>query len=361
MNPAADPPFRRPAPWALILAFTLVYLSWGTTYLAIKEGVKNQQLPPALFGGVRVFLAGLVLLGFLAWRRRGILLPRRELLSVGGIGLLMFVGGNGLITVAEKTVPSGVTAVLAATTPLWMGLLGMLWPRGERLNLRGWLGLVLGLAGVLVLLAPGLQSTGALFPDAGFLLVLGSSLSWALGSLLLRYRRSSQCHFTTAAYQMVIGGGGLALIGLGLGEAGELTADHFTAGAAFAFFYLLIVSSLVGFVAFNWLLAHVPAAQASTYAYVNPVVAILVGWLLGDEELTGWIVGGMLVILTGVALIRGRGHRPGRKERIDDPPYRDNAARAAAALSGTPHAGRFCRPVGSGSVPGHDAGDDLAR
>jgi drug/metabolite transporter (DMT)-like permease len=319
---SADPSFaRRPAAWSLALAFALVYLSWGTTYLAIKEGVKNQQLPPALFGGVRVCLAGLLVLAYLAWRGRSVRLPWRELVGVGRIGLILFVGGNGLITVAEKTVPSGVAAVLAATTPLWMGLLEMCWPGGDRLRLGGWLGLLLGLAGILILLAPRLQAPEALRNEVGLLLVLGSAGSWALGSLLLRHRPSGAPHLTAAAYQMVLGGGALALVGLAVGEAGELTPDHFTAGAAFAFFYLLVVGSLVGFVAYNWLLGHVPAAQAGTYAYVNPVVAILVGWLWGEEELTGWIVGGMVVILAGVALIRTGGRRPplpGRQARAID-------------------------------------------
>jgi drug/metabolite transporter (DMT)-like permease len=310
MNDPADPYFRpRPSPWKLVVAFALVYISWGTTYLAIKEGVKTEQLPPALFGGTRVCLAGLLLLGFLRLRGQSLRLPWRELGSVSLIGLLLFVAGNGLITVAEKTVPSGVAAVLVASTPLWMALLEMLWPRGERLCTRGWVGLLIGLAGVLIVLAPKLQEAGSL-QNLGFLLVLGSAGSWSVGALLLRYRRSRVSHLTAAAYQMAIGGGALALIGLAIGETRELTPEHLTPGAVFAFFYLLIVGSLVGFVAFNWLLGHVSAAQAGTYAYINPLVAILVGWLFGNEEISGWIIGGMAVILAGVGLVRSGGqHR----------------------------------------------------
>jgi drug/metabolite transporter (DMT)-like permease len=186
-----------------------------------------------------------------------------------------------------------------------MALFEMLWPRGDRLSVRGWLGLLLGLAGVLVVLTPRLQGAESELQDLSFLLVLGSAFSWSLGGILLRHSRPRLPHLTAAGYQMAIGGGCLALIGLVVGEAGELTPAHFTAGAAFAFFYLLIVGSLVGFVAFNWLIGHVSAAQAGTYAYVNPMVAILVGWLLGNEEITGWIIGGMAVILAGVALVRG--------------------------------------------------------
>jgi drug/metabolite transporter (DMT)-like permease len=307
MNHPPTPSSTRPAAWALLLAFTLIYLSWGTTYLAIKRGVKDEQLPPALFGGVRVCLAGAILLAYLRLRGEPLGLSRRDFGNVALAGILLFVAGNGLITLAEKTVPSGVTAVLVAATPLWIALFEMLWPQGERLTWRGWLGMVLGLGGVLLLLHDKLADPAAFLQDAGPLLVLVSSCSWALGSLLLRHRRLNSSHLAAAAYQMFLGGGSLALLGVLLGEPQQLTADRFTPGAAAAFFYLLIVSSLVGFVAFNWLLGHVSAARVGTYAYVNPVVAVLVGTLLDDEELTSWILGGIVVILSGVALVRASG------------------------------------------------------
>src|SRR5262249_55874889 len=252
-------------------------------------------------------------------------LPRRDFAGVGMGGVLLFVAGNGLITAAEKTVPSGMTAVLAATTPLWMALFELLWPHGDRLTLRGWLGMILGLGGVLLLLAEQLGDPSTFLNDIGPLLVLGSACSWAFGSLLLRYRRLNGSHLTGAAYQMLIGGGRLAFLGVLLGETRQLTPDKLTPGAAFAFFYLLIVSSLVGFVAFNWLLGHVSATQVSTYAYVNPVVAVLIGTLLDHEELTGWIVGGIVVILSGVALVRSGGgkesEQPPTLEKPPAPPF----------------------------------------
>ena len=140
--------------------------------------------------------------------------------------------------------------------------------------------------------------------------VTKSSLSWSLACVILRYRQRTRSHLTGAAYQMVLGGGGLALVGLMIGEARQLTPDRFTPGAYFSFFYLLLVGSLIGFVAFNFLLGHVSAAKVGTHAYVNPVVAILVGHFLGEEEITGWIVGGMMIILGGVALVRGGGKKP---------------------------------------------------
>ncbi len=292
-----------PPTWALVLAFGLLYLSWGTTYLAIQKGVRDEQLPPALFGGVRVCLAGLVLLGFLAWRGQPVTLARGDRLAALLIGWCLFLGGNGLINMGQRTLPSGVAAVLTATVPLWIGLFAMAWPQGERLTGRGWLGLLLGLGGVLLLLAPKLHNPGSFLADLGPLLVLGSAACWALGSLLLRQRRWQTPHLTTAAYQMVLGGGSLTLLGLALGERQSLP-DQITGGALGAFFYLLVVGSLVGFVTFNWLLGQVSAARVGTYAYVNPMVAVLVGWWLGGEEMTGWLLGGIVVILTGVALVR---------------------------------------------------------
>jgi drug/metabolite transporter (DMT)-like permease len=303
---------KRPAIGSVILAFTCLYISWGTTYYAIRVGVET--LPPALFAGTRLGLAGLVLLTFLAARGQRLWLPRRELVSAAVVGVCMFVVGNGLITLAEKSETSIAAAVLVATTPIWFALLETLWPWGERLTIRGWLGLGLGLAGVLVLLLPKMRESNHFFVDAGPLLILGSAISWAIGSCVLRHtKRHTTSHLLTAAYQMVIGGGSLTLVGLLAGETGELSAASFTAPAIGSFFYLLVVGSLVGYVAYNWLLGHVSGALVGTYAYVNPVVAILVGWQLGKEELSPWIVGGMAIILAGVALVRIGGVRAAPK------------------------------------------------
>ncbi len=312
---------RAPATWALALAFTLLYLSWGTTYFANRAGVHTFQMPPALFGGARVCLAGILLLLYLRCRGESLYLPRGELQATLLGGLLLFVGGNGLITTAMKYVPSNVAAVLAASTPLWMAVMEMFWPGGERLTGRGWFGLVIGMVGVLLIMGPRLEAPTTLFQDAGLLMVVGSTLCWALGSLVLRHREKTGPHLTVAALQMVLGGGGLALVGLGIGEAQQLTADKLTLGALGTFVYLLIVGSLVGFVAFNYLIGHVSAARVGTYAYVNPLVAILVGCFLGNEELTGALVSGMMVILAGVALVRGAGVyrvQPGSSDAAPD-------------------------------------------
>ncbi len=293
---------HRPPHWAVPLAFALVYLSWGTTYLAIKAGVK--ELPPGLFGGVRVTLAGLILLGYVACRGGSVRLGRRELLAAAAVGALFFLGGNFLITVGEQYVASSFAAVLVATTPLWTGLVETVWPGGERLNGRGWLGVLAGLGGVFLLFAPRLHEPGKALLSAGPVLVLASAFCWSIGSCVLRRQRQRGPHLVAIAYQMITGGIAQTLVGVALGEPARLNPDRFTFPAVYAFFHLLIVGSLIGFVAYTWLLGHVSAIQAGTYAYVNPVVAIFVGWAVGGEEITGWLAGGMACILAGVALVR---------------------------------------------------------
>jgi drug/metabolite transporter (DMT)-like permease len=292
-----------PARWAVACALTLVYVSWGTTYLAIKKGV--DAFPPGLFGGARIGLAGLVLLGYLAARGQPLGMPRRDFIWTVLSGVLLFVGGNGLIMYGEKiSVASGVASVLVATTPLWMVGLELLWPWGERLDAGGWLGLFIGLAGVLLLFAPRLEDPRALLADVGPWLVLGSSFLWSFSSFLLRYRRIRASYLVVAAYQMAFGGAALFMAGVLLGEPAEFSTAHVTPAAVYAFFHLLVFGSLVGFVAYIWLLGHVSAAMAGTYAYVNPLIAVLAGWLLNDEPVTAWLLGGMVVILVGVTLVR---------------------------------------------------------
>src|SRR5262249_5518135 len=150
----------------------------------------------------------------------------------------------------------------------------------------------------------------AILGDRAPFLVLGSALAWSFGSVLQRHRRGRIPHLVNAALQMVLGGGSMTVLALLLGEGAQLQPEHITGRATFAFFYLLVVSSLIGFVAFTWMLGHASAALAGTYAYVNPVIAVLIGWLLAGETISGRMIGGMVVILFGVALIRASGPRP---------------------------------------------------
>jgi drug/metabolite transporter (DMT)-like permease len=305
MNPAGrSPSLARSAAWTLALALALVYLSWGTTYIAIRTGV--QTLPPGMFGGVRVMLAGVVLLGYLAARGQLTLPAGRELVWVWLAGGLMFVGGNGLLTLAlkDRAMASSVAAVLVATTPLWLALLETIWPRGERLTALGWAGVFLGLVGVALIKSRELRDPWESLRDRGPFLVLGSAWCWALGSVVHRHHRGRTPHLSNAALQMFLGGGSMTVLALLVGEGAELRQEQLTTQAVIAFFYLLVVGSLIGFVAFTWVLSHTSAALAGTYAYVNPVVALLVGWLVDGDQIGGRMVGGMVIILLGVALVR---------------------------------------------------------
>jgi drug/metabolite transporter (DMT)-like permease len=326
MNPA-DPYTVRPARWAIVLAFALVYVCWGTTYLAIRVGV--QSFPPALFGGTRIAFAGVVMLLFLAVRRESLTLSWTEFLWSALTAFFLFVLGNGLITAGERTVESGVASVLVATTPIWAALIEMCWPHGDRLTARGWLGLFIGLGGVCLLVSDRLGKHTAALGDPGTILVITSSMAWAVGASILRHRRRHNAQFSTTAYQMIIGGLGLATVGVAFGEIDQLNWENVTPGAVYSFFHLLIFGSLVGYVAYVWLLKHVSVTKAATYAYVNPVVALIVGCAIGDEPFRLATVGGMVIVLAGVALVR-TGERPGRTETSDDEAPRSKPATVPA-------------------------------
>jgi drug/metabolite transporter (DMT)-like permease len=262
-----------------------------------------------LFGGFRVGLAGLIVVGYIAVRGQRLKMSLHDFLWTALVGLLMFLGGNGLLTLGEKvSVASGVASILGATTPLWIALLEFAWPWGDKLHLRGWFGLALGLVGVLLLLAPPAEDSG-MVADIGPALILGSSISWALGSVVMRHRRIGGSYLLHAACQMIVGGAALIAVGWSWGEFAQLSIERMSPASIYSFFHLLVFGSLVGFVAYVWLLGHVSATLAGTHSYVNPAVAVLVGWLVNSEKITASIAGGMVVILVGVALVRPGGRR----------------------------------------------------
>ena len=284
--------------WKVIAALLILYSCWSTTYLAIRIGVKDT--PPFLFAGTRVTLAGLCLLAFLSlsggWRAAW--MSPRDLAWTCLVGLFLFVGGNGLVTLAQRSIESGLAALLIATTPLWMALLESIWPGGERLHVAGWFGLALGMAGV------GLLARGQQGEAAGMALVLCSACAWGIGSFIQRKLRLKGSPYLHAGWQMVFGGLATTLIGLVIGESGRVTAETFTPRAVAAFFYLLVVGSLVGFVAYIWLLKHVGTAVAGTYAYVNPVLAVILGAVVDGERVTPFMLAAVPLVLSSVALVR---------------------------------------------------------
>jgi drug/metabolite transporter (DMT)-like permease len=272
---------------------------WGSTYLAIRIGV--QDLPPALMSGTRFTVAGLILLAFL--RFRGVPLPSPSLYGpIALTGMLLLFGGNLLVTVAEITVPSGMAAVLVANLPFVLVLCEATRRDGERITPLGASGLVIGFIGMLVLMWPKLQATrdGGLGSLKGEAALLAANISWAIGSIYSKRRVRGVAPLMAVAFEMLIAGVALCLFGLLLGEAARF---HPTPRSTLAVLWLLTAGSLLGYSAYMWLLSHVPAVKVSTYAYVNPVIAVFLGWLILGEPLD-WRMGvGTLVILGGVALV----------------------------------------------------------
>ena len=299
MTADADSPPR----WAILLAFMLVFVSWGTTYRATGIAMKEEHMPAALYGGVRFCLAGTILLLWQFCRGQSLRLTFREAWRLVLISWFLFLSANLLINIGQQQVDSGVAAILIATTPLWMGLFGMCGPLREYLSVRGWLGLAIGFGGIVLTMIPQLHSGIAATNSLFSLLILASAASWAIGSLVSRTMALKLPHLTSAGYQMLFGGISQVTLGTSLGEW-PVFLERLDQRAVLAFIYLLVVGSLSGFVAFNWLLGHIPAAKVGTYAYVNPVIAVLIGGFYG-EPLDRWLFAGIGVILVGVYLVRG--------------------------------------------------------
>jgi drug/metabolite transporter (DMT)-like permease len=275
-----------------------VYLIWGSTYLAIR--VMVETVPPLLGAGARFTVAGGVMLAVLAVRRgtAAVAVDRRTLGGALLIGLLL-PGANAVVTVAEQQVPSGLAALLIATVPLWVILLRML--SGERVR-RASLGAVLvGFAGVALLLRPGAQSGDATI--VGLLACVGAATMWASGSFASRKVPLPAHPLVSTGWQMLLGGAACTLAGLLAGEAGEVQPSAFSLRSLLALAYLVAVGSWIGYSAYAWLLQNAPLSKVATYAYVNPVVAILLGWLILDERVTVVTIAAAAVIVASVALV----------------------------------------------------------
>ena len=280
----------RPAAWAVALALASVYLVWGSTYLAIRVGLEGY--PPFLMGSLRFLAASAVLYGVLRWRGHAPPTPA-QWKNAAVMGLFMMLLGNGLVNVAEQSVSSGLAAVAVASMPLWAGLFGTL--RGQRPGRGEWLGLVVGFAGVAWLTLHGEMRASA----TGLAALVLAPVAWAWGSVWSRGRDLPAPFMSTAA-QMLCGGLAMAVVALLLGE--RITAPP-PLPATLAVGYLAAFGSIVGFGAYVWLLQHVRPALATSYAYVNPPIAVLLGALLLGERVGSHALGAMAVILAGVLVI----------------------------------------------------------
>jgi drug/metabolite transporter (DMT)-like permease len=289
----------------LIIAFAAVYTIWGSTYLAIRLGVET--IPPFLMAGARFLLAGAIMT---AWARaRGAAWPtQRQWRSTLVVGFLLLVGGNGALTWAEQEVPSGLASLLVATVPLWMVLLDWARPGGVRPNSGVFVGLALGLVGLVVLVGPelteGLRPGSGPGPSAvGIGAILLGSFSWAAGSIYSRGAEMPKAPLLGIGLEMLNAGVLLILISLLSGDAARLDVDTVSQRSFLAYLYLVFIGALVGYTAYIYLLGHTTAAKVSTYAYVNPVVAVFLGWLLVNEVVTLRTLAGAAIIVVAVAMI----------------------------------------------------------
>jgi len=279
----------------IIIAFGAVYLIWGSTYLAIRFTIET--LPPFLSAGLRFLLAGLILYAFARYKKKESAPTIKHWQSAFIIGGFLLLGGNGCVVWAERIVPSGLAALFIAVTPLWMVLLEWCWHETKRPSMGVFIGIAIGFFGVWLLIKPGSIDL------SGAMLLLFASLSWATGSVYSRKADLPQSSFLSTAMQMI--GGGILLMVMGVVQ-GEITRFHvmnFSIKSITAWAYLIMVGSLLGYTAYLWLLKNVGVARASTYAFVNPIVAIFLGWLLAGEKLSAQTAIAGIFVLVAVIVI----------------------------------------------------------
>ena len=284
----------------LWLAFSAVYVVWGSTYLAIKYAVET--IPPFLMGGTRFLISGLIL--FIWARSRGAPKPsRREWRDSAVAGALLLCGGNGAVAWAEQRVPSGITALLVASVPLWMVVLDWMRPQGRRPPIIVSLGLILGLGGVAVLALPGATHSAGPVDGIGALMLLFGSISWAAGSIYSRHGARPASAQMATGLQMITGSAALIVVSIAAGEPGRFHPSAVVLPSFLGWAYLVTFGSLVGFTAYVYLLRETTPAKATTYAYVNPVVAVLLGWAIAGEPIVPRTTVAAGIIVASVAII----------------------------------------------------------
>jgi drug/metabolite transporter (DMT)-like permease len=337
----------RPSRLQLWSAFAALYVLWGSNFLAIRYAA--EEIPPFLMMGVRCALAGAILFAWGIWHDGA--RPRREhWVSAAAVGSLLFLGCHGLLAWAEQTVPSGVASLFLATTPVWLSLLD--WAvGGPRPTRRTAVGLALGLLGLVFLIGP------VPGPIVALLVLVASAFAWAAGSILSRHVPLPGSLVLSSGMQLLAGSVALSLAGLLAGEPARFDPSGLTARGLGGFAYMVIVSSLVGFTTFTWLMRVAPPAQVGTYAFVNPVVALAVGWAIGGEALSGATLGASAVIVAGVALIVTGTRRDGKGQAADRETKGDADDRARVEGDDPGGAGRPVPRVpeahGPGPLPAH--------
>jgi drug/metabolite transporter (DMT)-like permease len=294
---------KRERAWAYA-AFAVVCVVWGTTYLGIA--IALETLPPLLLTGVRFVVAGLIMLAIS--KLRGERMPRdgRTLANLALIGFLLVGVGNLAVVWAEQWVPSGLAALLVATAPFWMAIIEMFRRTGERVSLQSGIGMAIGFVGVALLVSPGIDGTWSVRFLLAALAIQVGGICWQLGSAHAKYNLAHVPLMASAALQMLFGGAIVTVVGLAIGEAPRFVLNPRTFAAMV---YLTLFGSVLAYSAYIFALAHLRTTVTSLYAYVNPVVAVFLGWLILSEPLTAKSIVAMIVILAGVALVQLAGWR----------------------------------------------------
>jgi len=294
--------------WKTLLAFAIIYFVWGSTFLAIRVGV--HEVPPFLFAAMRFLVAGLVLYSWMIVQ--GERSPnRRQWMSVFLIALLIFVFDYGLLFWAEQRVPSGIAAVMMAMIPVFMALSEIVFLRTQKLTVRLASALLIGIGGVAVLMNRSLNLGGAPIDRAGALALIIGSMSWSVASVLTRKLPLPPSKVMSSGAQMLAGGVLLTLVAGALGEFRSFHPGTVSRGAWFSLLYLIVAGSIVGFTAYVWLIHHESPTKVGTYAYVNPVIAVLLGYFLGGETLgLRTILGTLCVLISVVVITTTRGKKP---------------------------------------------------
>ena len=318
-TPASTP--ARSAIWAGML---VLYLVWGSTYLGIAIAVTT--FPPFVMASIRFLLAGAILFGWSLARARGDFIwpTRREWRDSAIVGALLLGGGMGLVAWGEQTIPSGIAALMIATMPVWVAVLGGIF-LGELLPRLAVAGIVVGFVGVAILVGPSAFGGSGAMDPAGLAAIILSPMAWATGSLFASHRaRLPGRPLVSTAAQMLTGGLVLVVMGLVAGEWQTFDPAAVSMDSFLAFVYLTVVGSLVAYTTYSWLLGVAPLPLVSTYAYVNPVIAVILGWVLLQEPIDGRTIVAGAVIVAAVALIvtaRGRMPRPvSRPDPVTPPP-----------------------------------------
>ncbi len=290
-----------PSRWKIILAFGLVYFFWGSTYLGIDIAVADT--PPGVMCATRFSIAGTFMLACCALTGRRVRFSARQLRHLAAVGILLLMGGNLTLSYAERVVPTGLAALLVAVTPLWFLVLDSLLLGDHHIARRGKIGLAIGIAGVVVLILPHLQRSNSLgHRELWWSLALPmGSLSWAFGSVLSKkWQTAATDPFGAIAWQMIFAGLANWIFALLVEKPAEVT---WTFSGVAAILYLVVCGSWIGYTAYIWLLQHVPTSKVSTYAYVNPVIAVFLGWLVLHERIDRYILLGSAIIVTSVVLV----------------------------------------------------------